>query len=57
MYFLAQKSGLCNNHNYKVKIKLGFLVNIKVELIWMGLGALSYLWQDWPHIYHLHFIA
>jgi hypothetical protein len=44
MQFLAQESGLCSSHNYKVKIKLGFLVNIRIELAWMGIDTLSYLW-------------
>jgi hypothetical protein len=57
MHFLMQENKSCNNHNYKVKIKLGVLVNIKVDMAWMGLDTLSYLWQDWPHIYHLHFTA
>jgi hypothetical protein len=50
MHFLMQESGLCSSHNYKVKIKVGFLVNIMVDMAWMGLNTLSYLWQDWPHI-------
>jgi hypothetical protein len=57
MHFLAKENGLYNNHNYKVKIKLGFLVNSRVDMAWMKLDTLSYFWQDWPCIYHLHFIA